>query len=57
MQDRKASENVTSECGEMGDQILDLPASWVQRLELSRQQYENRLRERREGGGGRMKIH
>eukprot|EP00906_Rhabdomonas_costata_P030675 RCo043369 len=41
-QERKASENVTSECGEMGDQILDLPSSWVQRLELSRQQFENR---------------
>lgn len=41
-QDRKHLEELTSDAGEAGDQILDLPASWVDRLELTRTQYENR---------------
>eukprot|EP01006_Ploeotia_vitrea_P026913 TRINITY_DN59825_c0_g1_i1.p1 TRINITY_DN59825_c0_g1~~TRINITY_DN59825_c0_g1_i1.p1 ORF type:complete len:865 (-),score=87.34 TRINITY_DN59825_c0_g1_i1:1139-3733(-) len=42
-QERKHHEDLTSDQGDAGDQILDLPASWVQNLTLSRQQYENRF--------------
>uniref|UniRef100_A0A7S1I6I9 Dynein regulatory complex subunit 7 n=1 Tax=Eutreptiella gymnastica TaxID=73025 RepID=A0A7S1I6I9_9EUGL len=42
LQDRKHLENQTSDHGESGDQILDLPTSWVEKLTMTRQQYENR---------------
>lgn len=38
----KSHENATSDHGESGDQILDLPTSWVSKLTMTRQQYENR---------------
>eukprot|EP00667_Euglena_gracilis_P002299 EG_transcript_2300 len=41
-QERRFRENLAAEAGESGDQILDLPASWVERLSMTQQQYENR---------------
>eukprot|EP00668_Euglena_longa_P014791 GGOE01018816.1.p1 GENE.GGOE01018816.1~~GGOE01018816.1.p1 ORF type:complete len:876 (-),score=304.14 GGOE01018816.1:111-2354(-) len=41
-QERRFRENLAAEAGESGDQILDLPASWVERLSMTQQQCENR---------------
>jgi hypothetical protein len=39
---RAAQEESTADLGEAGDLVIDLPASWVGPLTLSRAQYENR---------------
>lgn len=39
---QRMMEDMTSDAGESGDTTLDLPASWVGPLTLSRAQYENR---------------
>jgi hypothetical protein len=41
--DRQKAEDLTSDRGEQGDFMMDLPASWVDPITLNRSQYENRF--------------